>query len=48
MASRKRQERCVWMARKMTEWASEHAHITNIGLSDGYGEKAILTAVHGV
>ncbi len=41
----KRWERCVWMMTKVAEWASEHAQITNIGLSDGYGEKAILTAV---
>ncbi len=33
------------MMTKVAEWASEHAQITNIGLSDGYGEKAILTAV---
>ncbi len=46
MARRKRHERCVWMVRKMTEWASEHGQITKIGLSDGCGEKTITTAAH--
>ena len=32
---RKRQERCVWMARKMTEWPSKRGPITKIMPSDG-------------
>ena len=34
-ARRKRQERCVWMARKMTEWPSKRGPITKIMPSDG-------------
>jgi len=34
MASRKRQERCVWMARKMTEWPSKRRPLTKIRPSD--------------
>ena len=29
------QERCVWMARKMTEWPSKRGPITKIMPSDG-------------
>ena len=34
-ARRKRQERGVWMARKMTEWPSKRGPITKIMPSDG-------------
>ena len=34
-ARRKRQEKCVWMARKMTEWPSKRGPITKIMPSDG-------------
>ena len=34
-ARRKRQERCVWIARKMTEWPSKRGPITKIMPSDG-------------
>ncbi len=34
-AKRKRQEKCVWMARKMTEWPSNRGPITKIMTSDG-------------
>ncbi len=34
-ARRKRQERCVWMARKMTEWSSKRRPLTKIRPSDG-------------
>ncbi len=34
-AGRKQQEKCVWMARKMTEWSSWRGPITRIMLSDG-------------
>jgi len=35
MASRKRHERCDWMARKMTEWPSKRRPLTKIMPSDG-------------
>ncbi len=34
-ATRKRQERCVWMARKMTDWPSNRRPLTTIRPSDG-------------
>ena len=34
-ARRKRQEGCVWMARKMTEWPAKRGPITKIMPSDG-------------
>ncbi len=45
MARRKRQERFVWMARKMTEWPSKRRPLTNIGRSDGCKGDAVLLAV---
>ncbi len=33
------------MMTKLAKWASEHAQITKIELSDDYGEKTIPTAV---
>jgi len=45
MARRKQQERCVWMARKMTEWPSKHRQITKNRPSDGCGRNAVLLAV---
>ena len=44
-ARRKRQEGCVWMARKMTEWPSKRGPITKIRPSDGCGRDAVLLAV---
>ncbi len=34
-ARRERREKCVWMARKMTEWPSKRRPITKIVPSDG-------------
>ncbi len=34
-AGRKRQEKCVWMARKMAKWHPKHRPITKIMLPDG-------------
>ena len=45
MARRKRQERCVRMARKMTEWPSKRGPISKISPSDGCGRDAVLLAV---
>ena len=44
-ARRKRHERCVWMARKMTEWPSKRGPITKIRPSDGCGKDAVTLAV---
>ncbi len=44
-ARRKRQERCVRMARKMTEWPSKRGPISKIRPSDGCGRDAVLLAV---
>ncbi len=35
MAGRKRQEKCVWMARKLGKLASRRGQTAKIGLSDG-------------
>ena len=44
-ARRKRQERCVWMARKMTEWPSKRGPITKIMPSDGCKGDTVPLAV---
>ena len=41
----KRRKRCVWMTRKLAEWASEHGQITKIKPSDASGGKTIPTVV---
>ena len=38
-------ERCVLMARKMTEWPSKRGRISKIRPSDGCGRDAVLLAV---
>jgi len=45
MAKGKRQERCVWMARKMSEWPSKRRPLTRIGSSDGCKGDAVPLAV---
>ena len=37
--------RCVWMARKMTEWPSERRPLTKIRPSDGCKEDGVPLAV---
>ncbi len=44
-ARRKRQERCVWMARKMTEWPSKRGPITKSMPSDGCKGDTVPLAV---
>ena len=44
-ARRKRHERCVWMARKMTEWPSKRGPITKIMPSDGCTGDTVPLAV---
>ena len=42
---RKRQERCVWMARKMTDWPSNCRPLTTIRPSDGCKGAGVPLAV---
>ncbi len=44
-ARRKRQEGCVWMARKLTEWPSKRGPITKIVPSDGCKGDTVPLAV---
>ena len=44
-ARRKRQEKCVWMARKMTEWHSKRGPITNMMRSNGCNRGTVPVAV---
>ena len=42
---KKQWERCVWMTKKLAEWASEQGQITKIRPSDASRGKAIPTVV---
>ena len=44
-ARRNRQEKCVWMARKMTEWPSKRGSVTKIIPSDGCKEDTAVLAL---